>query len=414
MSLALRHDDAGRVALTLPGIANLHSHAFQRAMAGLTERQESDADSFWSWREWMYRFAATLTPEHVRAIARQLYVEMLEAGYTSVCEFHYLHHDVDGRPYATPTATADAIIEAAAETGIRLTLLPVLYQRGGFDGRPLSPRQQRFGHGTDEFLRLVDALRVRESAKLRVGVAFHSLRAVEIDTMREVLAAFPQPGLPVHVHIAEQPAEVADCLATHGRRPVRYLLDELPIDARWCLVHATHVDESELRGIAASRAVVALCPSTEANLGDGVFPLRAFIAAGGRYGVGSDSHVSVSPVEELRWLEYGQRLIEGKRARAVPGPGSTGAAMLAAVSESAADATGLRFDGDVVRLDVDSPVFAGARVEDVADRWIFGGNRPLVREVDVAGRALVRDGTHALRETAARDYAAALRQLLAD
>ena len=412
--MAFLHDAACRDDWTLPGIANLHSHAFQRAMAGLAERQQSDADSFWSWREWMYRFAGTLAPEHVRAIARQLYVEMLEAGYTSVCEFHYLHHDVDGRAYATPTAMADALIDAAAETGIRLTLLPVLYQRGGFDGRALSVRQRRFGHRTDDYLRLVESLQARESATLRVGIAFHSLRAVGIDAMREVLAAFPRPDLPVHLHIAEQPAEVADCLATHGARPVRYLLDELPVDARWCLVHATHVDESEVLGIAASRAVVALCPSTEANLGDGLFPLRAFIVAGGRYGIGSDSHVSVSPVEELRWLEYGQRLVEGKRARAVLGQGSTGAALLAAVAESAADATGLRADHDTVLLEAEAAAFAGARAQDLADRWVFAGNRPLVREVRVAGRTPVCDGTHVLREQAARDYAAALRQLLAD
>lgn len=413
--------DAPADAWTLPGIANLHSHAFQRAMAGLAERQESEADSFWSWREWMYRFAGILSPDDVRVIARQLYVEMLEAGYTRVCEFHYLHHDLDGRTYAPTTAMADAIIEAAAETGIRLTLLPVLYQRGGFDGRALSARQQRFGHDTGAYLRLVETLRARESSMLRVGIAFHSLRAVEVPVMREVLAAFPQPDLPVHIHIAEQQAEVADCLATHGRRPVAFLLDELPVDARWCLVHATHVDASELRGIARSRAVVALCPSTEGNLGDGLFPLRAFLAAGGRYGIGSDSHVSVSPVEELRWLEYGQRLMAQKRSRAVLGLGSTGAAMLAALAESAPSATGLPIDtgadgqacADVLRLDADAPAFAGARTDEVPDRWLFCGSVPLLREVQVAGRCVVSEGRHPLRETARAAYAATLRRLLA-
>ena len=319
---ALEVDVAARAAWVVPGIANLHSHAFQRAMAGLTERQHSEADSFWTWREWMYRFAAMLSPDDVHVIARQLYVEMLEAGFTSACEFHYLHHDVDGRPYARPAAMAEAILAAAQSVGLRLTLLPVLYQRGGFDGRALSDRQQRFGHSTDAFVRLVDDLRRASSTMpgVRVGVAFHSLRAVALPTMREVLAALDEPGMPVHLHIAEQQAEVADGLATHGRRPVQLLLDELPVDARWTLVHATHLDKAEVRGIAASGATVAVCPTTEANLGDGLFPLRAFLAAGGRYGIGSDSHVSVSPVEDLRWLEYGQRLMEQKRARALLGP----------------------------------------------------------------------------------------------
>ena len=418
---ALPVDVATRAAWVVPGIANLHSHAFQRAMAGLTERQHSDADSFWTWREWMYRFSATLSPDDVRLIARQLYVEMLEAGFTSVCEFHYLHHDVDGRPYARPAAMAEAIIAAAGDAGIRLTLLPVLYQRGGFDGRALSERQRRFGHPTDTFLRLVDDLRATVAAmpSVQVGAAFHSLRAVALPTMREVLDAFDDPGFPLHLHIAEQQAEVADGLATHGRRPVQLLLEELPVDARWTLVHATHLDPAEVRGIAASGAVVALCPSTEANLGDGLFPLRAFLAAGGRYGIGSDSHVSVSPVEELRWLEYGQRLVEQKRSRALLGPGSNAEAMLRAVVASAATSTGqavgaVEAEGavDVVVLDADAPALVGATRDDVLDRWVFCGNRPLVREVFVAGRRVVAEGRHPQRERAATDYAATLRRLL--
>lgn len=420
-AVALPVDVATRAAWVVPGIANLHSHAFQRAMAGLTERQQSDADSFWTWREWMYRFAATLSPDDVHAIARQLYIEMLEAGFTSVCEFHYLHHDVDGRPYARPAAMAEAIIAAAQSVGLRLTLLPVLYQRGGFDGRPLSERQQRFGHATDAFVRLVDDLRSTSSAMpgVRVGVAFHSLRAVTLPTMREVLAALDEPGMPVHLHIAEQQAEVADGLATHGRRPVQLLLDELPVDSRWTLVHATHLDEAEVRGVAASGATVAICPTTEANLGDGLFPLRAFLAAGGRYGVGSDSHVSVSPIEELRWLEYGQRLVEQKRSRALLGPGSNAEAMLRAVAVSAAASTGQAvgvLDAssavDALVLDAEAPAMVGATREDVLDRWVFCGNRPLVRDVFVAGRRVVAEGRHAQRESAAAAYAATLRRLM--
>jgi formimidoylglutamate deiminase len=414
-------DVATRAAWVVPGIANLHSHAFQRAMAGLTERQQSDADSFWTWREWMYRFAAMLSPDDVHAIARQLYIEMLEAGFTSVCEFHYLHHDVDGRPYARPAAMAEAIIAAAQSVGLRLTLLPVLYQRGGFDGRPLSDRQQRFGHATEAFVRLVDDLRSASSAMpgVRVGVAFHSLRAVTLPTMREVLAALDEPGMPVHLHIAEQQAEVADGLATHGRRPVQLLLDEMPVDSRWTLVHATHLDEAEVRGVAASGATVAICPTTEANLGDGLFPLRAFLAAGGRYGIGSDSHVSVSPIEELRWLEYGQRLVEQKRSRALLGPGSNAEAMLRAVAVSAAASAGQAvgvLDAssavDALVLDAEAPAMVGATCEDVLDRWVFCGNRPLVRDVFVAGRRVVAEGCHAQRESAAAAYAATLRRLL--
>ena len=414
-------DVATRAAWVVPGIANLHSHAFQRAMAGLTERQQSDADSFWTWREWMYRFAAMLSPDDVHAIARQLYIEMLEAGFTSVCEFHYLHHDVDGRPYARPAAMAEAIIAAAQSVGLRLTLLPVLYQRGGFDGRPLSDRQQRFGHATEAFMRLVDDLRGASSAMpgVRVGVAFHSLRAVTLPAMREVLAALDEPGMPVHLHIAEQQAEVADGLATHGRRPVQLLLDEMPVDSRWTLVHATHLDEAEVRGVAASGATVAICPTTEANLGDGLFPLRAFLAAGGRYGIGSDSHVSVSPIEELRWLEYGQRLVEQKRSRALLGPGSNAEAMLRAVAVSAAASTGQAvgvLDAssalDALVLDAEAPAMVGAICEDALDRWVFCGNRPLVRDVFVAGRRVVAEGRHAQRESAAAAYAATLRRLL--
>ena len=401
----------------LPGVANLHSHAFQRAMAGLAERQVDAQDSFWSWREAMYRFAGRLDPDTQFAIARQLYVEMLEAGYTSVCEFHYLHHAPDGRPYATPTAMADAVIAAAGDAGLRLTLLPVLYQRGGFDGRPLDGRQRRFANSIDDFLSLHESLRSRRSPTLEVGVAFHSLRAVALPAMREVLAALGEGSGPIHLHIAEQQAEVDDCMAAHGRRPVRLLLDTLPVDARWTLVHATHVDPGEIAGMAHARAVVALCPSTEGNLGDGLFPLRAFLHAGGRFGIGSDSHVSVSPVEELRWLEYGQRLVEQRRARAAMGPGSTGEALLGAVQASAGDATGCgdaERSADALWLDAVHPVLAAARAEEVVDRWVFSGSRPLVREVRVAGRVVVADGRHPCGDEAARGYAAALATLLAD
>ncbi|HEY4560514.1 MAG TPA: formimidoylglutamate deiminase, partial [Lysobacter sp.] len=300
----------------LPGIANLHSHAFQRAMAGLAERQTDPADSFWTWRETMYRMAARFDPELLRDVAAQLYLEMLEAGYTAVCEFHYLHHAPDGRPYDDAAAMSRALIEAARETGIRLTLLPVLYMTGGFDGRALAERQRRFGHDVEAYLRLLDTLRAHRDDTLRIGCALHSLRAVPEAAMRDVLDALPGDSR-IHIHIAEQTAEVDECVELRGTRPVQWLLDHAPVDARWTLVHATHLDAPEIAGIAASRATVAICTTTEANLGDGLFPLRAFMDAGGRFGIGSDSHVSTSPVEELRWLEYGQRLVTRRRNVAV-------------------------------------------------------------------------------------------------
>ena len=396
----------------LPGIANLHSHAFQRAIAGLAERQTDPADSFWTWRETMYRMAARFDPELLRDVAAQLYVEMLEAGYTAVCEFHYLHHAPDGRPYVDSAAMSRALIDAARETGIRLTLLPVLYMTGGFDGRALAERQRRFGHDVGAYLQLLDTLRAQQDDTLRIGCALHSLRAVPEDAMRDVLAALPGDSR-IHIHIAEQIAEVEECVHQRGARPVQWLLDHAPVDRRWTLVHATHLDASEVAGIAASRATVAICTTTEANLGDGLFPLRAFMDTGGRFGIGSDSHVSTSPVEELRWLEYGQRLVTRRRNVAVGASTSVGESLLSQVLDSAADASAQATRDDRVVLDAQAPVLAGATQDDIVDRWLFSGNRPVVREVDVAGRGVVRDGAHVAREAIAARYAAAMRRLLA-
>lgn len=398
----------------LPGIANLHSHAFQRAMAGLAERRTDPADSFWTWRETMYRFAGRFDPDSLRAVAAQLYAEMLEAGYTSVCEFHYLHHAPDGTPYANPAAMSQALVDAARETGIRLLLLPVLYMTGGFDGRALRERQKRFGHDVDSYLRLIDGLRSQGDATFATGCALHSLRAVPPDAMRAVLDALPA-DMRIHIHIAEQVPEVDECIAQRGARPVHWLLDNAPVDARWTLVHATHLDADEIGGIARSRATVALCPTTEANLGDGLFPLQAFLDAGGRWGIGSDSHVSVSPVEELRWLEYGQRLVTRRRCIAVAdGLESVGETLVRGVLESAADSTGLSQGADRVRLDACAAVLSGARDTDVVDRWIFAGNRPLVREVELDGTVRVREGRHIDGERIAARFDAAMHRLLAD
>ncbi len=399
----------------VPAVANLHSHAFQRAMAGLAERQTDPQDSFWTWRATMYRFAARMTPDSTYAVAAQLYAEMLEAGYTTVCEFHYVHHRPDGVPYDDPAAMSKALIAAARDTGIRLTLLPVLYMTGGFDGRPLSARQQRFGHDVPGFLRLLDALRPLQDERLRLGCAFHSLRAVPGTAMREALAALPADA-PVHIHIAEQVGEVQDCLSVRHARPVEWLLREFPVDRRWTLVHATHLSTEEVRGIAASGATVAICPTTEANLGDGLFPLRDYLDAGGRWGIGSDSHVSVSPVEELRWLEYGQRLVTRCRNIAVAQDSpSVGETLLRGVLDSAADATGFTdAAGDVVVLDADAPALAGATPDDLVDRWLFAGNRSLVKQVQVAGRVRVDQGRHVDADAIAERYRECMGRLLRD
>ncbi len=406
-------DDDRFDGYAVPGIANLHSHAFQRAMAGLAERQTHPEDSFWTWRETMYRFAARMNPDSTHAVARQLYAEMLEAGFTRVCEFHYLHHAPDGRAYADPAAMSRALIAAARETGIRLTLLPVLYMTGGFDGRELSERQRRFAHSIDSFLALIDTLRAEQDASLRIGAAFHSLRAVPEIAMQAVLSALPR-DMRVHIHIAEQLGEVQDCLALRGARPVEWLLDHAPVDSRWTLVHATHLTKAETLGIADSGATVAICPTTEANLGDGLFPLEDYLQAGGRWGIGSDSHVSVSPVEELRWLEYGQRLITRHRNIAVNESSSVGESLLHGVVASADASSGLAGEEDIVVLEDHAVAFAGAHVNDVIDRWIFAGNRPLVREVRVAGQTCVSAGRHRDHESIGRAYQRTLRALLAD
>lgn len=400
--------------LALPGIPNLHSHAFQRAMAGLAEQRVAGQDDFWSWRETMYHFAGRVGPDQLRAIAAQLYMELLEQGYTEVCEFHYLHQQPDGRPYADPAAMSLALLEAAREVGIGLTLLPVLYLSGGFDGRPLAPRQQRFSTGSvDGFLRLVERLLVHEDLGFRVGIALHSLRAVPAAALAEVLAGFADERFadargprPVHIHIAEQTGEVNDCLAVRGARPVHWLLDHACVGEHWCLVHATHLDSVEISALAATGATVAICASTEANLGDGLFPLRAYLDAGGRFGIGSDSHVGTSPVEELRWLEYGQRLQQRARICAQDPQGRVAEALLAQCLQAGGRVA--RADGghvwepghraDLVLLDEQAAELAVLPPERRIDGWIFNGNRPLVREVMVGGRWVVNEGRHRARE----------------
>ena len=278
----------------VPGMANLHSHAFQRAMAGLAEKRRDPADSFWTWREAMYRAANAVGPDELGAIARFLFIEMLKAGYTSVGEFHYLHNDRDGRPYADPAEMCVRLIHAAAETGIALTVMPVLYMCAGFDNAPLEPAQRRFAADEDRLLAILESLRWhgRDSTMLQVGIAPHSLRAVPVEVVRRIAAGLPEDTA-IHIHVAEQMREVEDCIAATGARPVELLMAEAPVGPSWCLIHATHVTTDEIADIAASGAVAGLCPITEANLGDGVFPLGEFLTAGGRFGIGSDSNVAL-------------------------------------------------------------------------------------------------------------------------
>ncbi len=406
------------LAIALPGLGNLHSHAFQRGMAGLTEIGGNSGDSFWSWRELMYRFLAHLQPGAMQAIAEQAYVEMLESGFTRVGEFHYLHHGPDGAPYANRAEMAERIAAAAHSSGIGLTLLPVFYAHADFGGAAPNPAQRRLIHDVDGFAELLQgctrALKDQDDAVL--GFAPHSLRAV---TGEELAALLPLNAGPVHIHIAEQTREVDACVAWSGLRPVQWLYEHVPVDTRWCLVHATHITHAELQQIVASRAVAGLCPITEANLGDGLFPMQTFARAGGRFGVGSDSNVLIDAAEELRLLEYGQRLQLRGRNVLAPGDGqSTGRWLYEQSLRGAAQvlgvATGLQAGApaDLVELDPDHPALIARDGDALLDSWVFAARNGAVRSVWRQGRQLVRDGRHPQREAVAARFAAALRPLL--
>ncbi|MFO1209364.1 MAG: formimidoylglutamate deiminase [Amaricoccus sp.] len=416
---ALAPDTAARpgdvaVDILLPGLPNLHSHTFQRGFSGLTEQRGPGRDSFWTWREMMYRFALALSPEEVEALATLAFVEMLEAGYTRVGEFHYLHHDPEGRPYADIAEMSGRIVAAAEATGIALTHLPVFYAHGGFGPAPAGPGQRRFLNDLDRYARLVErcgALLTRPQDRL--GIAPHSLRAVAPDELAALTAAVP--GRPVHIHVAEQTQEVDDCLAHSGARPVEWLLANAPVGADWCLIHATHLTPAETRGIADSRAVVGLCPITEANLGDGIFPAEAYLAAGGAIGVGTDSNVEITAAGELRLLEYSQRL--ATRARNVTArAGSTGARLFAAAVAGGSQALGAPAPviaagavADLVGLA--DPMELGMADDRNLDRWVFGRDLR-VADVWAAGRHLVEGGRHIHRAEAERNAARAIRRVL--
>ncbi len=402
----------------LPGLCNVHSHGFQRGMAGLSERRSRPDDNFWSWREIMYRFLDRLTPGDVAAITAQAYAEMLETGFTRVGEFHYLHHDPRGATYADPAEMAGAIVEASDATGIGLTLLPVFYAHGNFGAAPPSPGQRRFLSDIDGFAALLDASRAKLGGDANIGVAPHSLRAVTPEELGALLDM--SPAGPVHIHAAEQVKEVADCVAWSGARPVEWLLDNAGVDERWCLIHSTHLDEREVPRLAASGAVAGLCPVTEANLGDGIFPAIDYLAEGGRFGVGTDSNILVDAAQELRALEYSQRLAH--RARALlAGEDSpfVGANLFARAVEGGAQALGVPAGlavghaADIVSLDLDHPSFAGADDATLFDRWIFSARASAVDTVWRAGVKRVEKGRHVEAEAIGATYRACIERLLA-
>ena len=380
----------------VPGMPNLHSHAFQRVMAGLAEVAGNPQDSFWTWRDVMYRLVGRLTPSQIGVIARQLYIEMLKGGYTQVAEFHYLHNDINGKPYADVGEMTAQLSHAASEAGIGMTLLPVLYSFSGFGAQPAQEGQKRFIQHTDAYLsqQQVIAKQLKDRPLQNQGLCFHSLRAVSREQMQDVMAV-SDASLPVHIHIAEQMKEVNDCLSWSGQRPISWLLDNIEVDDRWCLIHATHPDRFELASIAASGAVVGLCPTTEANLGDGIFPGVDYLAQKGRWGIGSDSHVSLNVVEELRWFEYGQRLRDQRRNRlaTVEAP-SVGDLLYTQALAGGAQACGAAIGklavghrADWLVLDGDDPYLAAATDTELLNRWLFAGSAAQIRDVYVAGQA---------------------------
>jgi formimidoylglutamate deiminase len=412
--------DAPRATgMLVPGMPNLHSHAFQRAFAGLSEyRSSTEGDSFWTWRDLMYRFALAISPDQLEAIATQLYIEMLQAGYTSACEFQYLHHDPEGRAYADPAEMSMRLASAARHAGIGLTLLPVLYQTAGFDGKPARDDQRRFVNSVDSLLDIASRMRARGVA---VGIAPHSLRAVSPRSLLDVIGAIHaiDAAAPVHIHIAEQQQEVADCVSVRGARPVEWLLANAPVDARWCLVHATHLNDAELHGIARSGAVAGLCPTTEANLGDGIFRAAEYMAARGAWGIGSDSHSSVGVGEELRSLEYSQRLAHLQRnvLANAEHPQIADRLWLDAVA-GGAQASGRRIEGFVVGQQADIVALAQPTLDGLTPSRTLAGHvfashgRNAVRDVWVGGQQRIRDGEHASERTAIDNFVAARRELM--
>jgi formiminoglutamate deiminase len=405
--------------IAIPGVANLHSHAFQRAMAGLAERRGPENDSFWTWREAMYRFLAHMTPDDIEAVAAQAYAEMLEAGFTAVGEFHYLHNAPDGSRYADPAETAGRIVAAAETSGIGLTLLPCFYAHGGCGGLPPTAGQARFLSDLDGFLRLMEASRkhVSRHEGVALGIAPHSLRAVDAREMQALIAEWPSG--PVHIHAAEQAREVEECLAWSGARPVEWLIDTMPVNGRWCLIHCTQMTQAEGERLARSGAVVGLCPITEANLGDGIFEAPRFVEGGGRFGIGTDSNVRIALNEELRTLEYGQRLRERRRNRLGPPGSSTGRFLFDKARKGGAQALGLTSGSlavgqaaDIVILDTTHAALTARSGDTALDSFVFAAGNGFVREVFAGGRRVVSSGRHIRRDEIYSRFAVSMRRLL--
>jgi len=406
--------------IVIPGVANAHSHAFQRALAGHTEHRATEGhDSFWTWRTAMYRLAGRVSAERLTAIARQAYTEMLSAGYTAVAEFHYLHRE----PGAADDSSAmlEAIVRAATDAGIRLTYVPVLYQRAGFDDPRPTPEQRQFAMDVDSFLRHYRHARDVADGRYTVGIGVHSLRAVPETSLAQVAGIAQRDGCPMHLHIAEQLGEVEQCVAVHGSRPVTWLLENCQPDRNWCLVHATHIDETEIDGLSKTGAVICLCPSTEGNLGDGLFPLQKWLERGGTIAIGSDSHITINPFEELRWLEYGQRLASHSRNVAAIRRPQTGRSLFEQVLEGgsmACGTTGGRLakgqPADLVVLDDDSPMFVGHDKASVLDALVFSGFTLPIDRVMVDGVWRVIDGRHVGAAPTLRAYASAVADIRAE
>lgn len=410
-------DDDTTTDCVIPGLCNSHSHAFQRALAGRTEvRSPEGQDNFWTWRESMYELAGAMSADRLTAIARQAYVEMVSSGYTTVAEFHYLHREPGSEQ--DNDVMFEAIRTAAEDSGIRLTYVPVLYERAGFDQPEPRGSQRLFALGLDQFLAHHERVSRQSGNRLIVGIGAHSIRAVSAESLSAIAARAKSADCPMHLHIAEQQREVDQCLAHYERRPVRWLLENYDVDSNWCLVHATHMDAEEIEQLAASAAVVSLCPSTEANLGDGLFPLATYLQNDGRIAIGSDSHVSINPFEELRWLEYGQRLASQSRNIASSRNAHVGAELFERAVDGGAQACGLDMAGiaegavaDLVTLYGEDPMLVGHCDMSRLDALVFSGYRLPIESVMVSGDWVVDMGDHRVQESAREAYASVVRNL---
>jgi len=418
-------DGAERVGIIIPGMVNCHSHAFQRAFAGFSEQGSEGQDSFWTWRSIMYKFIDQLTVKDAQTIATQLYIEMLKMGYTRVAEFHYLHHEINGENHAELSAMAEAMFKASQESGLGLTLLPVLYRFSGFGPLPANDGQKRFINSVEQFNQLVsDCFSLsKKYENTNVGIAPHSLRAVDKPSLEKAVnhVRSLDNKAPVHIHIAEQQKEVDDCVAHYGQRPVEWLLNNAQLDEQWCLIHATHINEQERQGIVASKAIAGICPTTEANLGDGIFPTTEFLAEKGTFAIGSDSHISVNPVEELRWLEYAQRLIKQQRAiLATEAEASVGRNLWQQAALGGAQSTNSNTgelavgkQADLLVLNADKVALFAHHDQHILDSMIFASQQNMISDVMVNGHWVINAGVHPLEQKSEQDFSVLLASLSA-